>query len=90
MVDVPEQERDLGFFLDIMKRRRRSLLIAALSLLTLSTLIAFAWPPIYRSSATILIEDQDIPPDFVRPTIKSYAAQQAQVITHRVMTTTNI
>ena len=39
-----------------------------------------------RSTATILIEEQEIPPDLVRTTISSYADQRIQVISQQVMT----
>ncbi|MDH5572928.1 MAG: lipopolysaccharide biosynthesis protein, partial [Gammaproteobacteria bacterium] len=52
--------------------------------------IAFLLPAVYRSSATILIEQQEIPQDLVRSTITSYADQRIQVTSQRVMTTTNL
>lgn len=59
-----------------------------LSLITL--IVAFAWPPTYRSYATILIEQQEIPEDLVRSTITSFADQRIQVISQRVMTRANL
>src|SRR6202012_2408507 len=44
-------------------------------------------PPHYRSAATILIEQQEMPQDLVRSTVTSYADQRVQVISKRVMTT---
>ncbi len=58
--------------------------------LVLLLLIVALWPPKYRSSATILIESQEIPQDFVRSTITSYAAEQLEVIRQRSMTMQNI
>jgi uncharacterized protein involved in exopolysaccharide biosynthesis len=52
--------------------------------------MAFTWPPTYRSSSTILIEQQEVPVDLVRSMISSYADQRIQVITQRVMTTENL
>ena len=59
-------------------------------ILVLSFILAFVLPPVYRSSATILIEEQDIPSDLVRSTITSYADQRIQVISQRVMTRANL
>jgi polysaccharide biosynthesis transport protein len=72
------------------RRRLRPMLIAALTTLTLAALAAFFWPPTYRSTGTILIEQQEIPEDFVRSAVSSYADQRVQVISQRVMTSTNL
>jgi uncharacterized protein involved in exopolysaccharide biosynthesis len=53
-------------------------------------LFAVLTPPVYQSSATILIEQQEIPQDFVRSTITSFADQRIQVISQRVMTSQNL
>ena len=53
-------------------------------------LIATLLPATYRSSATILIEQQEIPQELVRSVITSFADQRVQVISQRVMTTQNL
>lgn len=69
--------------------RRRFLWLAVLFpigvLLTLA--VTFLWPATYRASATILIEQQEIPPELVRSTVTAYADERLQIITQRVMTT---
>ncbi len=57
---------------------------------TLATAVALLTPPVYQSAATILIEQQEIPQDFVRSTITSFADQRIQVISQRVMTSQNL
>src|SRR5258708_4535413 len=52
--------------------------------------MAIIWPPTYRTGATILIEQQEIPQDLVRSAISSFADQRVQVISQRVMTTQNL
>src|SRR5215471_4893819 len=52
--------------------------------------IAVLLPPVYRSTATILIEQQEIPQDLVRSTITSFADQRIQLIKQRVTTTSNL
>jgi uncharacterized protein involved in exopolysaccharide biosynthesis len=54
--------------------------------LMLALLLAAFWPATYRSTGTILIEQQEIPEDFVRSAVSSYADQRVQVISQRVMT----
>ena len=52
--------------------------------------LAVLLPPTYQSTATILIEQQEIPQELVRSTITSFADQRVQVISQRVMTSQNL
>jgi succinoglycan biosynthesis transport protein ExoP len=73
-----------------LRRRRRPALIVAIVVLSVALAAAALWPATYRSTATILIEQQEVPVDLVRSMISSYADQRIQVITQRVMTTENL
>src|SRR3974390_3502207 len=64
-------------------RRRRTFWVVFGTALLTAVLLALLWPPTYRSTATILIEQQEIPQDLVRSTISSYADQRIQVISQR-------
>jgi polysaccharide biosynthesis transport protein len=57
-----------------------------LLLLALSTAVAVLLPAVYRSTATILIKEQEIPQELVRSTVTSYADERIQVISQQVMT----
>jgi uncharacterized protein involved in exopolysaccharide biosynthesis len=52
--------------------------------------IALIWPPTYQSTATIMIEEPDVPSDLVKSTVSTYADQRLQVIEQRVMTNQNL
>jgi uncharacterized protein involved in exopolysaccharide biosynthesis len=69
-----------------LKRRKKPALLAFSVVLTASLLYAVLVSPVYRSSSTILIEQQEIPQDLVRTTVTSYADQRIQMILQRVMT----
>jgi uncharacterized protein involved in exopolysaccharide biosynthesis len=71
------------------RRRDTFWITAGLSALVTVLLVVF-WPPTYRSTATILIEQQEIPQELVRSVITSFADQRVQVISQRVMTTQNL
>lgn len=73
-----------------LRARKWTCLGIAAAIVVLSTGIALGWPPTYRSTATILIEQQEIPEDLVRSTVTSYADQRIQVISQRVMTRANL
>ncbi|MCG7982619.1 MAG: lipopolysaccharide biosynthesis protein [Candidatus Thiodiazotropha lotti] len=87
-----EEEELLGIadYLAILKRRRKQLIIPAVIILLFSIGLAVGLPSIYRSEATILIEQQEIPSELVRSTVTSYAGERIQVISQRVMTTENL
>jgi polysaccharide biosynthesis transport protein len=72
------------------RRRRWPALWVALGVLAVALLAALFWPPTYRSTGTILIEQQELPSELVPSTITSYADQRIQVISQRVMTTENL
>ena len=77
-------------YLALLARRRWHFLVPASLIMLLAVIAAFVWPPTFRSAATILIEEPDIPRDFVTSTIGAAADQRVQVITRRVMTTQNL
>jgi len=86
------EENDIGLrdYFSILKRRKNILLLTFVSLLVLSVLVAFLWPPTYRSTATILIRGQEIPRDLVPSTITSFADQRLMEIQARVVTSANL
>ncbi|MGB6309009.1 MAG: hypothetical protein WBF89_14580 [Steroidobacteraceae bacterium] len=92
VMDIREQrnqpntrERLLAYW-----RRRSTFFVVATIASILAILLAVLLPATYQSSATILIEQQEIPQDLVRSVITSFADQRIQVITQRVMTTQNL
>ena len=85
-----DHQKSLSDYLDALRRRRTAILLTVSGLFIVSVLIAFLLPPVYRSTATILIEEQEIPPDLVRSTITTYAWQRIQTISQRVMTRNNL
>jgi succinoglycan biosynthesis transport protein ExoP len=82
-----EKPSGLLAYLAIVRHRRWSLLATLAAGLAAAALLAFLLPPQYRSAATILIEQQEMPQDFVRSTVTSYADERVQIISKRVMTT---
>ena len=87
---MEEKTKDLGEYLATFRRRKTSILAIAGTLFAIFAAVALLWPPSYRSMATILIEEQEIPADLVRSTISSYADQRIQVISQQVMTRANL
>ncbi len=87
---MEEQTKDLKDYLVALRRRKKQIMTTIGILAVISVLVALLLPPVYRSTATILIEEQEIPPELVRSTITSYADQRVQVISQQVMTRANL
>jgi uncharacterized protein involved in exopolysaccharide biosynthesis len=85
-----EQQLDFGDYLAAFKRRRGLIVLVAGAIFFLGLVTAFVWPPTYEASATILIEEQEIPSELIQSTVTSYASQRIQVISQRVMSRTNL
>ncbi len=77
-------------YLDAVKRRRWRLIIPAFLVVIIASIVAVSIPAVYESTATVLIEEPEVPREFIQSTITSFAAQRLQVIQQRVMTTQNL
>jgi uncharacterized protein involved in exopolysaccharide biosynthesis len=73
-------------YLSAVYRQRWLILAVTMVLAPIAFLIALALPPVYRSTARILVQEQEVPPDLVRSTITSFADERIQVISNQVMT----
>ncbi len=94
-VDFPqdyfeEDTRSLSDYLAILGRRRKPAIITFAVLVVLAIALALNLPAVYRSTAVILIEQQEIPQGLVESTVTGYADQRIQVINQRVMTSANL
>ena len=79
-----------GDLIKIIKRRRLGLIVPAFTVFALFVLIAFILKPVYRSTSTVLIEEQEIPPQYVMSTVTSYAEERLQAINQRIMSTSRL
>lgn len=77
--------RSFPDYLALLRRRRTLILAVGVFLLAASAALAFLLPAVYRSTATILIEEQEIPPDLVRSAIATYADQRIETIKQQVL-----
>lgn len=87
---MENQAIDIKDYLKIIKRRKRFLLFPFLTISLVSILLAVLLPAKYRSTATILIEAQEIPADLVHSTVTTFADQRIQMISQRIMTRPNL
>ena len=87
---IEEQAPDLHHYLAILNRRKWQVIGPIALLLPIVVVVAMILSPVYRSTATILIEQQEIPTDLIRTTVTSFADQRIRVIEQRVMTLRNL
>lgn len=85
-----EPVQSLQDYVAMFHRRRKLIITAGGVLLILSLAAAFLWPATYKSIATILIEEQEIPSELVHSTITSYADQRIETIKQQVMSRTTL
>src|SRR5215470_18051462 len=86
MDEEVEASKDFRQYLALLRRHMGQILTVATALAAIVTAVAIALPAVFRSSATILVQEQEIPPDLVRSTVTSFADERIQVISQQVMT----
>lgn len=91
MDEFLEQEgMSFGEYRDILVRRKVSFLLTTSVIVLLAVILALALPPVYRSSAVILVEAQEIPSEFVMTTVTSYVEQRVHTITQRILSSNQL
>ena len=83
---MEQPKKDLKYVVGVVRRRKGPMSLVASAITLAGVALAFLLPPSYRSTATILIEEQEIPSDIVRSAITSYADQRIETIKQQVMT----
>lgn len=85
-----EQGQDITKIKEIVERRKWWLILPFVSIVVFSGIICLILPNIYKSTATILIQSQQIPSTLVSSTVTGYAEQRIQTITQEVMSRSRI
>lgn len=84
----PTAERStkpLHEYVAIVRRRIKPMAATFATLAGLALIVAVSLPAVYRSTGTILIEEQEVPQDLVRSTITTYADQRIETIKQHVL-----
>ncbi|MCW8830074.1 MAG: Wzz/FepE/Etk N-terminal domain-containing protein [Gammaproteobacteria bacterium] len=87
---MEEKNIDLHDYFRIVRKNKIPIAVIFSSLFFISVIIAISLPAIYKSSATILIEQQEIPRELVMSTVTSYASERIQTIQAQVMSRSNL
>lgn len=87
---MDNQALDIKDYLKIIHRRKKFIIIPFSIIFLLSIILSVVLPAVYRSTATILIEEQEIPSELVRSTVTTFADQRIQIISQRIMSRSNL
>jgi len=87
---MTEQIKDIRDYLSILQKRKKYFIIPAVVLFITVSAVAVLLPSTYESTSTILIEDQQIPPEFVRSTVTGFADQRIQSLTQQILSRTKL
>ncbi len=87
---MEEDVKNLGDYLDIVRRHKYLVIIPAIILILATFVVAYSLPATYKSEGLILIESQEIPSDLIKSTVTSYASQRIEVIKQKIMTTSRV
>lgn len=79
-----------GDYLNILKRRIWYLVLPLILIVALSAVTALVLPPVYRATSTILIEQREIPAEYVTSSMTTFAEQRMQSIHQRVLTSSKL
>ncbi len=85
-MEQEENVKTIAEYIEVVVRRKWLLIISVIVIGFLGFVLAMKLPPVYRSYATILIEDQKIPRSMVQTTITDFADKRIELIKQRVMT----
>ncbi len=85
-----QAKADIRTYIQIARRRRYQILAPALAIFALSVALALVLPPVYRSTATVLIETQNVSKDFLQTTVSGYVEQRLQSISQVVLGRVNL
>ena len=81
---------DLKFYWAVFLRRLPYFLVIVAFLTAVGVTVAMILPPVYTSSASMLVEPQQIPGDLAQTTVTVDPFEQAQIIEQRLMTRANL
>ena len=85
-----EKNVEIQHYLDVIKRRKSQFLVPGVLVFVLIAIITFMLPPVYKTTATIQIEAQEIPEDLVQSTVSGYVEERLQVLTRTVLNHANL
>ena len=87
---MPSEEMDIGYIVGVVQRRFWQMVIPFVVLFCIISTVVMLLPAKYQSSATILIEGQEVPQELVRSTVTGFVEERLQAIMQVVLNRTNL
>ena len=84
------QSIDILSYVKALTRRIWTILIIFIVGSVLSAAVAYVLPPVYESTARILVESQQIPEELAQATVRQSVAERLELIEQRLMTRENL
>ncbi len=78
-----EQGIDFQGFVSGLKRHKKWASIITVSVFIVGAVVTFSWPTAYESTATILLEEPEVPPGLVQTTVTVFAEVHADLAPDR-------
>ena len=78
-------EITLSEFKGIFRRRKKIFLYSFLLIFCTCLVVAFVLPPIYQSQVMIIVENQDIPEEYVKSTTTTYISERLEVLERKIL-----
>lgn len=69
----------------IIRRRKKIFIISFLLLFFTCLVVAFVLPPFYKAEATIVVENQEIPQDYVKSTITTFLSERLELLKKKIL-----
>lgn len=81
---------EIAIYINAFKRRKWLFVLPAAALFVVAALVIFALPSIYVSSATVLVEGQEVPQELVQTTVTGYLEERLQSISQMAFSRKNL
>ncbi len=90
MQEEPEQQRDLEWYLSILRRRHMHFLITLLIVWAAVWGASWVIPPTYKSNTLIIVEQPTMPKSYVEPNVSGDLQERLQSITEQILSRTHL
>jgi uncharacterized protein involved in exopolysaccharide biosynthesis len=84
------EETELGYLVGVIRRRFWQMVVPAVAVFAVVAVVVMLLPARYQSTATIIIEGQEVPQELVRSTVTGFVEERLQSITQVVLNRANL
>ena len=74
----------------IIRRRKKVFFVSFALIFFICTVVAFVLPSIYKSEVMIVVENQEIPEEYVKSNITTFVSERLQILTKKILSYSEI